>query len=238
MAATVTPHTFLASTANTATWGATPSFTPVAGARVIVLKSVGASVGTPGTVTGSANGLTFTQVATAVRGGSLDRLYAFVSDAVPSSPSAMTVSGGFNGDAGTGHIIFVMSCTEINGVRQWKNRDNQAIGVPSATFDATPIAGNPQISFVANAGVGGTGLTTPPSGFTKDANGDKSYTTPDKSAAYAYINSGAATATITWGTSSSTASGSIILELDASVASARKRATLVTNAARMRSFTR
>lgn len=233
---TVTHHTFLASTANTNTWGATPSFTPVAGARVVVWASVGASVGQPATAIGSANGLTFTQFATAVRAGSLDTLYGLISDAVPGSPSAMTLSGTFAADAGTGHVIFVASVAGISGVRQSKARDNQAIGVPAATFDATPIAGNTQMGFVANATIGGTGVTAP-SGWTKDANGDKTYTTPDKSAAYAYINSGAATATVTWGSSSSTASGSIIVEFTNTAAADRPRNVRSSNPARARSYT-
>jgi hypothetical protein len=194
------------------------AFTPATGDLLIMFVAVSAST-VIGTATASANGITFTNITSALRGGGTDTLFAFVSDQlVGASPVSMTVTYDCTGDAGTGAITFVASVggmikTGPAAIRQSAFNENFPVGNPVVQFNETPLITNPQLVFVGNATV--TAATvTPPTNFTEGA--DVGYTTPDRGAEYAWRVSGGATSTVVWGSSSTTATGSIGLELDAS----------------------
>ena len=214
--ATVTQRATIASTANASTY-ASGSFTPVAGERLVLLVAGSATVAA-GSATASANGITFTRHATALR-ASIDTSYVFVANQdVPASPVAMTVTFDCTGDAATGALGVVFGVSGVTGHRNSKGGSQAAGVMPAcAAWGTSTAAGNPILAFVHNVGVGGTQMTGDPTGFTRLPATDLTYTTPDRSGRWVVDADGVVQTQFTWGTgnTSPTASAVVAVELTA-----------------------
>lgn len=203
---------------NNVTAYASPSFTPAAGDLLVVLI-VASGTQTNGTVTASANGITFTFVNKSIQNTSTNECLVFVADQlVPASPAAMTVTFNCPADAGTGAVVM---CARVSGmslagtaaIRQSTKQDNQTGGTtPAPVFPASALTGNPTL--VVLGAISTTG-TTQPAGWTEQV--DTTYATPTIGAGYVSRDSGFTGTTITWG-STATAFGDVAIELDASAA--------------------
>lgn len=215
-AATVTHRVATASTAN-ATSYASGSFTPAAGDLLVAFVVASGTVAT-GTMTDSQS-LGFTKVTSALKASSADTVYAFVSNNTAAA-SSMTVTFDCTGDSATGAIIFVASVSGIlktgtSAILQSAVQENQAAGgTPAIAFTNAARVGNPTLGCVGNAS--NPAAVAPPTNWTEDAAGDTGYNTPPTGGEYAFRNSGFTGTTITWGGTSATAFGGIILEIDAS----------------------
>jgi hypothetical protein len=212
--AAVTSRISTASTTNAATY-ASGSFTPAASELLVVfVVCTGDSAGV-GTLSDS-QGLNWTRVTVANKNSSADKLYCFVANKKAAN-SSMTVTFATNNGSASGAVIQALGVSSMNrvglgAVRQSSIANNVAAGTPAATFGAAALTGNPVFSFVANQT--SPALTTghPPTSFTQGT--DTGYSTPTTGAIAAWIASGFTGTTVTWGTSSATSYGSIVLELD------------------------
>jgi hypothetical protein len=214
-AATVTHRIATASTSNTTSY-ASGSFTPAAGDLLIAFVVASGTVAT-GTMTDSQS-LGFTKITSALKNSSADTVYAFVSNA-QATASSMTVTFDCTGDSATGAIIFVASVSGVlkagtSAILQSAIQENQAAGgTPAIAFTNAARVGNPTLGCIGNS-TSPAGIT-PPTNWTEDAAGDTGYNTPPTGGEYAFRNSGFTGTTITWGSTSGSAFGGIILEVDA-----------------------
>ena len=199
------------------TTGAT-SFTPVEGERLFVIVPSTDTVAT-GSVTASANGMTFTKADTALKGASGDTMYLFVSDQlVPSSPVSMTCTFSCTGDNATGAIVIVVGIlggtkVGVTAVKQTAKQENQSGGItPQVTFGAACTPGNPLLFCVLlTSALGGN---TGPAGWVLEA--DPFYSTPGTGGPYASLVAGSSGATFNWGASVTGANCSLAVEVDVS----------------------
>lgn len=204
------------STSNTTSY-ASASFTPAAGDLLVVYVTASGTVAA-GTMTDS-QGLGFTKITSVLKNASADTVYMFVANNLAAA-TAMTVTFDCTGDAATGAIIQVarvsgMTKTGASAVRQTQTTANgAAAGTPAATFASAALTGNPTLGVVGNSSSPAT--LTPPTGWTERE--DQGYSTPTTGAEYATRDSGFTGTTITWASTSATAFGVIIAELDASAA--------------------
>lgn len=222
--ATVTHITGAADTSNTPnTCPTAGTFTPTAG-RLLVVGVVTSNSGAPtgGSMTASANGITFSGCgATALAATSTTTIDWYIANQLtPASPAAMTVTWTPT-DAGTGTVIFVcevagMTRAGAGAVRQTGKADNQAAAsTPAPVFGVAVLTGNPTLGLVGNAS-SPAGLT-PPTGWTEPATtGDLGYATPTTGGEYVHRDSGFTGTTVTWGSTSATAFGALVIELDTS----------------------
>jgi len=212
--ATTTHAISTASTSN-ATSYASGSFTPAAGDLLIATVTASGTIAA-GTMTDT-QALGFTRVATALKNTSADTIYVFVALHFAAA-SSMTVTFNCTGDSATGAVIQIvrvsgMSRRGIGAIRQFAVQANQAAGgTPAPAFTAAALTGNPTIGVVGNSTSPAT--LTAPTGWTELD--DTGYATPTTGAEYVTRNSGFTGTTITWGSTSASAFGDIILELDAS----------------------
>lgn len=227
--ATVTHRQVLASSTNASTY-TTTSFTPPSGELLVSFVVASGTTTTPGVMQDSTGG-NWVSSRIESKNSSADKLYLFVRDIVTNG-SAMTVTFDCTGDAATGAVVFIagvsgMSRFGSSAVKQTGGQTNQAAaGTPAPTFGAACDTNNPTLGFVGNAS-NPAGMT-PPTSWTEDASGDTGYNTPATGGEYVFRNSGFTGTTITWGGTSATAFGSIIVELDASAVPTATGGTLLT----------
>ena len=209
----------------TADTGATPNtsgaFTPAVGDLLVAFVVASGTIDAfPNNLVGS-TGMVFEDIisATYAAGG---LLYAFVSTTLVSSATSQTVT--FNpADGATGTIIYVcrvagMSRTGTDAVRQSRNQDlGTAATTPAPVFLSAALTSNPVLGCVGNS-TNPAGMT-PPSGWT-EGTADLGYANPTTGGEYAFINSGFTGTTVTWGSTSASIFGAVILELDSSVPAA------------------
>lgn len=217
-----TTHLAVIASTNNQTSYASSSFTPTAGRLITVAFSPGNLVATTGfAVTASANGLTFVEDTRArSQRANVDDVRFFVAQQLtPGSPVAMTVTVAAGGTA-QGMIAFIaetdgMVRVGLSAVRGAAG-GNQALGVtPSATMGAAALTANPVLTYVWNA-TSPSGVTQPTS-FTSGVV-DQGYATPTRGGRYAFRNTGHTSATVSWGSTSASASANIAVELDTSAA--------------------
>lgn len=195
---------------------ATGAFTPTAGSLLFGFVWSSGTVAT-GTMTGSANGITFTKIISAIGNTSANTLYFFIANQLtPGSPVSMTVTFDCTGDAATGAVVFVgevSGMTKVNSaaVLQSAKVDNAAASVPAPTFAATTQGTNPVLAAI---GIVQTTTETPPTGFTEG--NFQTYSTPTIGSQYVYDDTGFTGTVVTWG-STTTNHASLAIELDASV---------------------
>lgn len=194
------------------------AFVPALNDLLIVFVVASATVEDPGTLTSSIGGFTFTQIARSAYRISSNSTYAFVADALVSDTSSQTVTFDTPSDPANGTIIIVasvsgMSKTGLTAIRQSAKEENGAAsGTPAPAFGIAALTGNPTLGAVGNES-NPAGLTEP-TGWTEG--GDTGYNTPTTGGEYVHRDSGFTGTTITWGSSSASAFGAIILELDSS----------------------
>jgi len=202
-----------ASTTNNANY-TTGSFTPAADDLLVSFVVVTGNTNT-GSLSDSLSG-TWEHVGSYAKAASADRLHAFVR-VTPATASAMTATWTRSG-ATSGGIVTVlrvsgMSRYGLDAVRQFQGQSNQSAATPAPAFDVAALTGNPCLGFVANA-TNPAGMTEPGSWTERS---DTGYNTPTTGSEVASRDSGFTGTTVTWGSSSASAFGSMIIELDASV---------------------
>lgn len=215
-AATVTHEIITADSGNTP--NTSGAFTPALN-DLLVVCAVGSVTGAAtATMVSSVGGFTFTQILNVPYAADVNMMYCFVSNALVSSATSQTVEFAPQGDIANGSVIAVeavagITRTGLNAILQNANQANQAASTtPAPSFASSALTGNPTIGFVANNS-NPAGLTGP-SGWTEA--GDTGYTLPTTGAEIVFRNSGFTGTTITWGSTSATVFGSIILEIDTS----------------------
>lgn len=206
------------STANTTSY-ASGSFTPTAGDLLVVSVSASDTTDT-GSLTASANGITFTKITSATRATGQHEVVTFVANQlVPGSPAAMTVTFDCSADAATGAVIMVarvsgMSRTGAAAVRQSAIDNDRTAGTSSTvTLGAACLTGNPTLWAAITAIAGGT--WNAPTGWTKQV--DNGYATPTTGGQYASRDSGFTGSSLT-NTNTTVTTGTVFLELDTSAA--------------------
>jgi hypothetical protein len=216
-AVTVTHAIATASTTNAATY-TSGSFTPVAGDLLVVFVTSSGTVGA-GTMTDTQS-LGWTKITSAVKNTSADTIYCFVANA-PAAAVATTVTFGTGGAAATGAFIDVarvagMTRTGAAAVRQSAIQSNgAAAATPAPTFGSAVLTGNPTLGVIGN-GTSPATMTAPASWTEMDDS--TGYATPTTGQEYVSRVSGFTGTTITWGSTSASAFGSIIIELDSTTA--------------------
>lgn len=206
------------STTNAATY-TSGAFTPAAGDLLVGLIRAGATKVVPPNATLSTSlGVTFSYIARRTFRTSSDSLYLFVADtfAVASSQTATFTC---TTDNANGINLFIcrvsgMSRTSGDAVRQSSGQDNQAAGTtPAPVFTAAALTGNVCLGLIGNAS--NPAALTFPTSWTEQV--DTGYATPTSGAEYVTRDSGFTGTTVTWGSTSATAFGSLIVELDTTV---------------------
>jgi len=214
--------TFLIATTNTSNLNsyASGSFTPDANGLLVVFVVASGTVDSGPTLTDSLALTTFTLVTSALKNSSADKMYCFVANQLVAA-SARTVTFGCPNDAATGAIISVFSITGLSkaglsAIRQSAVQANQALGgTPAPTFGLACLTGNPVLGCIGNS-TSPAATMTPPTSWTESAGADTGYGTPTTGSEVVQRDSGFTGTTVTWGSTSSTAFGSIIVELDTS----------------------
>lgn len=198
--ATITERVITGSTANTTSY-ASASFTPTAGEVLCVIVGATGTTATDTTLTASANGMTFTRVDTWLHSLAGAVSVVFISDqAVPSSPSAMTVTFGCASDAATGAFVEVLAVTGLTkvgtaAIKQYAMNANIGAGNPyTATFASATDTNNPLVGFVDSFV---TQAITAPSGWTEVAQ-PTNLATPAHGYESAKVESGATSTSYTW----------------------------------------
>lgn len=211
--------TFAISTASTTggTTDASGSFTPAAGDLLIVFVVATGTVGA-GTCTESLGETTFTKITSALKASSADTLYLFISNQPLSTAGARTVTFGTGGGGSTGTVITVyrisgQSRFGASASRQTAVQSNQAAaGTPAPAFANACLTGNPTLGVVGNATNAAT--MTAPTNWTEDS--DNGYATPTTGQESISRASGFTGTTVTWGSTSASAFGDIVVEIDSS----------------------
>lgn len=206
------------STTNASSY-ASGAFTPAAGDLLVAFVVASGTIAA-GSMTDS-QGLGWTKIAQSFKGGGVDSLYLFISNALAAA-SSMMVTFDCTGDAATGAVVSVarvsgVTRTGVSAALQSQESNNVAAGnTPAPTFDVSVLTGNPTLGVVGN-GANPAGLT-PPTNWTEQ--NDTGYNNPTTGSEYVSRDSGFTGTTMTWGSSSATAHGAIIVEIDTSAASA------------------
>lgn len=215
MAITVTgPAISTASSSNTTSY-ASASFIPNAGDWLVVFV-VATGTLVAGTMTDSL-GLGFTLIKWETYNtvaSPADSIYCFVANKLASHTS-MTVTFDCTGDAASGCSIYVARISGMEGApgywKQIKSAKGNGPGTPAVTMDTAFNTNNCGIACVGN-GANPTSLTAP-TGWTTTNGVDTGYNTPTTGQESVNITSGETGTTITWGSSSSTNWGAIVLEI-------------------------
>ena len=210
--ATVAHLNSTASSSNTTSYAST-AFTPLANDLLVVFVTASGTVAA-GTMTDSQS-LGFTKITSALKNASADTIYLFIANALAAA-SSMTVTFDCTGDAATGadiQVAGVASMTRTGSIAslQTAKQENQASGgTPAPSFAASAQTGNPTLGVVGNS-TNPAGMTTPTNWIERD---DTGHNTPTTGAEYVSRDSGFTGTTITWGSTSASAFGDIIVELD------------------------
>ena len=216
-AATSTAVTATTSTSNTNSYTSS-AFTPAANDQLQVFVVISGNAAASPTLTDSQS-LGFTLVTFARKASSADSIYLFTSNALAAN-SSMTVTFATNNGNATGCIIAPyrisgMSRVGMAAIRQTQTQSNQSAGTPAPAFSVAALTGNVTLGVIGNATNPAT--MTAPTNWTEGQ--DVGYNTPTTGAETVARDSGFTSTTITWGSSSGSAFGSIIVELDTSSAS-------------------
>lgn len=218
-AATVTHAVATASTTD-ATSYVSGAFTPAAGDLLVAFVVANATVAA-GTMTDS-QALGFTKNTSAIYddgGGVTATIYLFVSNATAAA-SSMTVTFDCTGDAATGTVIEVARVSSLTRtgssavLRSAVTSSGSNGNVPAATFAAAALTGNPTLGVVGN--LTNPATLTPPTSWTEQS--DTGFATPTTGTEYVSRDSGFTGTVITWGSSSASNYGVVIVEMDTSAA--------------------
>lgn len=218
--ATCTAYTATASTSNLTSYALT-AITPAL--SQLLVWFVGTSTSIEPTAAGAMTdnrGGTYHKATFALRGGSGASLYVFVRNQLVASAVSHICTFTCTGDAAQGVVAFPYGLDSMAragslAVRQTAIQSNQALGTtPAPVFSIAALTENPTLGFVANAS--NPAALTPPTSWTESAAPlhDTGFSTPTSGGETCFRDSGFAGTVITWGSTSATAFGSIIIELD------------------------
>ena len=160
----------------------------------------------------------FTMITTAQWAASTNTLYAFVANG-PSTGAACVARFDCASDAATGSIINICEVTSvsrvgINLIRQQAVQLNRGASTrPNPTFAINTSSINSIVGAVANNS--SLAAMLPPTSWIESV--DTGYATPLTGLETVYLNSGAASTVITWGSSSSSLNCSIVFEIDTTI---------------------
>lgn len=215
MAAAVTHRVTTPDVGNTA--NSSGAFTPAVGDFLVVFLMVEASLDSPGNLTSSVGGFTFTQARRTTYQAGVGGFYVFVADALVSSAVSQTVTTTPT-DAGAGSIISVysvsgMTLTGLIAVRRIGGKTTTSSATtPNFSWDSLDSAsGDVCLGAIANS--------TNPAGISPPASWSESQDTGYTTGAVtgletAFSNSGETGSTITWGSNSATSWASLGIELN------------------------
>jgi hypothetical protein len=213
--ATVNPILITTSTTDSNNY-VSGAFTPTAGDILVIFVVAPDTTTSAATLTSSIGGQTYSRITTVLKNSSADRIYAFVSDFKATAVS-QTVTFDCGADAATGILIagLKISGMELVGlaaIKQIISQNNQSGGTtPSITFPFSVLTGNPTVGVIGN-GTNPASMT-PPTNWA-DAQ-DYGISSPSAGIETVYRNSGFNQTTVTWGSTSSSPFGSILIELAA-----------------------
>lgn len=166
---------------------------------------------------------TYTTIASALKNGSADKMMIHIRDSLISSAVSTVFTHAPGTTSGGGlavHKVTGMSLTGSSAAVQSAVQDNQtAATTPAPVFGSAPDTVNAIIGAVFNA-TNPAGLT-PRTNFTERC--DVGYNTPSTGLETMSRDSGETATTQTWGGTSASAFGSLVLELDISAPAATPR---------------
>ncbi len=191
---------------------------PTQGELIVGLFCAGATV-SAGTLADDKGG-TYTLVSTANYNTSADGIWAFIGNQLVTT-SSMTITFDVTGDNADGcckGIYSVSGMTRLgsNAFKQAAKLQNQASTTMALVFSANVSSSNPVLGALANAS--NPAGVTQPSGWTEGS--DTGYATPTHGFETVFTNSTFNGTTVTWGSSSATAGGALVIELDTSLITA------------------
>lgn len=186
---------------------------------IVVFVANTGNVAPPTLTDNHADGLgTYTNITSALKNASADKMFVFVRNALIGSTAAAVITMTPGTTTGGGMIIARVSGmlrTGTNAVRASGNQENQAAsGTPAPVFPQAALTANPCLGAIFNGTSPAT--LTPPGSWTEQK--DLGYSTPTSGIEVATRDSGETGTTITWGSTSGSAFCSLIVELDTSAA--------------------
>ncbi len=198
----------------------TGSFTPALDDLLVVFVKGRVTLTRPSTMTDSLGG-TYTNILALDGPATNGTMYLFVRDSLTPN-SSMTITWDCTGDeAGAAHIqvarVSGITRTGATAILQTATQSAQSASTtPAPTFSSSALTGNPTLGAVFNR-TNPAGLTEP-SGWTERS--DVGNDGPTTGTEWASRDSGFTGTTITWGSTSASLFGSIIVEVDTSAAAA------------------
>jgi len=192
------------------------AFTPAVGDVLVVFTSAPAEATQAATMTGTGDGLTFTKVQHALRTASADISHMFISNQFVSAAASQTVTVDYGADAATGCNITVLRVagTLAPGtacIRQSAKQDNgAAAGTASVTLGSTPLTVNTLLGHLGNGA--NPAAVTQPATWTESS--DSGSATPASGNECCHVITGYTTNPTVWGSTSATAFGAIVAEID------------------------
>lgn len=213
----------LGSTFNTTAGTKTVVATPAIGDLIVVITcNSGRTTAQSGTLSdnqGSGHASSYAQINSFTKKTSADSMWAYVrGDTIRAASSTTWTFTPTATDTGGGLQVFKitgMSVAGLAAIRQSAIVSNQASGsAPAPALDVVALTGNALIGAMMNA-TSPAGMTQP-TGFTESV--DTGWSTPTEGVETCFASSGITASTITWGSSSASAFGALVLELDATAA--------------------
>ena len=210
--ATVTLANSRASTSNVATYVGN-GFAPAVGDVLVhfVAKTGSTNNGTV-TDTGSNPWTQLTAAACFIGGGAAaDRVEVFATTQQLTSASTITVTYDCTGDNATGANVATFRVAGCDGayLRQWKANTGGSSTTPTCSMDLAINTNNAVVAMAANGA--NPAALTPPSSWTEGA--DIGFATPASGAEFAYRSPGETNSVVSWGGTSGTSWGAIVVEL-------------------------
>jgi hypothetical protein len=210
MAIAVTSGVSTTSTSNTNSY-ASASFTPAANDLLVVFIVADGTTTAAATMTDS-QGLGFVKISDVAFNAGADHVYCFIAQKLAAN-SAMTVTFDCTGDNATGANIYVARVSGGEGIywRQVSSGSGAAGATPAVAMADAFITSNGGIACVGNGA--NPAALTPPASWTETNGVDTGHATPPTGQECPNRTSGETGSTITWGGTSGTAWGAIVIEL-------------------------
>lgn len=204
-------------TFNTTSGTKTVTATPAVGDLIVIVTAHSGNTSAAAPTDNNSSG-TYTLAETSVKATSADTMRIFIRDSLIASATSTIFTHAPGASSGGGLVVLKvtgMSRTGASADKQSAKQDNQAAGgTPAPVLGTAVLTGNPVIGAVFNAS--NPAALTPRSSPAYTEAFDNGYNTPTTGLEVMYISSGETGTTITWGGTSATAFGSLVLELDAS----------------------
>ena len=194
----------------------TASFTPALDDLLVVFVKGRVTLTRPSTMTDTQSG-TYTNILALDGPGTNGTMYLFVRNSLTPN-SSMTITWDCTGDtAGAAHIqvarVSGITRTGATAILQTATQSAQSASTtPAPTFSSSALTGNPTLGAVFNRTDPAT--MTAPTSWTERS--DVGNTTPTTGTEWVSRDSGFTGTTITWGSTSASLFGSMIVEVDTS----------------------